>query len=135
MNAETIEQVKAMIGTHADIMAKRPALSMYLDHEEYERAMKDWHHAIDYSVHKLVSHVPSLLAAAEERDAARAEAERLRGAIESEPALPDDMPEDMFAAFRTMDREEMEEALRMLVRLTKKCILERAARPDQEKKQ
>ena len=50
----------------------------------------------------------------------------LEKAINDEPELPDDMPDEMWEAIRN-DRDAMAEALRIVVRLTKSGILAKAA--------
>jgi DNA repair exonuclease SbcCD ATPase subunit len=62
-----------------------------------------------------------------ERDAAIAERDRLREAIENEPELPGDMPDELWAPLQALDRKGMELFLQWSVKQIKANILARAA--------
>jgi hypothetical protein len=49
----------------------------------------------------------------------------VEAAINEEPEFPGEMPEDMYQAIVTGDRDVIAESLRIAARLTKKGILER----------
>jgi len=52
----------------------------------------------------------------------------VRAAAMAEPELPDDMPDEMWEAYRS-DRATMQEAMRVVVRLTRDGILSRLLDP------
>jgi hypothetical protein len=52
---------------------------------------------------------------------------KVLAAVEAEPELPGDMPDEMWEELQTMDREEMVTALRIVVRQTKDGIRDRIA--------
>ena len=45
--------------------------------------------------------------------------------IDEEPELPGEMSDDLWNALRGYDRDGLTKALRILVRITKDCIIER----------
>ena len=51
--------------------------------------------------------------------------ELVEAAIDEEPEFPGEMPEDMYQAIVTGDKDVMAESLRIAARLTKKGILQR----------
>ena len=57
-------------------------------------------------------------------EATRLECQRCLKAVDDEPELPDEMPDEMWATIAG-DRNAMEEALRIVVRQTKAGIRER----------
>ena len=65
-----------------------------------------------------------------ERDALKAEVERLREAIANELELPGGMPDEMWDAIKG-DRDATEEGMRIVVRRTKQGILDAAAPEDE----
>lgn len=57
--------------------------------------------------------------------AAQADVKRMRAAVENEPELPGDMPQEMYDAVKE-DKDAMAELLRIVVRKTKENILAKA---------
>lgn len=57
---------------------------------------------------------------------AQADATRLRGAIENEPEMPGEMPEEMYRTVMGLDKEGLAEWCRIIVRQTKANMLTQA---------